>query len=325
MFRQIKRVNNKEYSYLEHSFRIGRKIRKVSFYISKEEKQNLKRFAIKNTKAIEKISSLIEDYTKKNKSFSDFFRYGGQIKKIESKKIEFQVLFKLISGISKKDIVEEFLRTFLVNSMAMEGGTISYDVARAIEQKKKIRMEGIRELDIPLYIQLKEAYFNLNKIKLRYPKQIRDLHFQVYKGIYPFAGKFRKEEVTFGNVEEMAVTSKHENITRDYAGALGKYYSAKTKVYDFERVIEFHKDCQAVHGFEDGNSRLGRLIMANQLMRLGYPPMIIRGSQSKGYRQSLVRAINKKDNTSLLKFFYNAYNRSFDKFWLPILQENVKL
>jgi len=325
MFRQIKKINNKEYNYLEHSFRIGKKIRKISFFVSKEEKRTLRQFILKNIKSIDKISDLIADYIKKHKDFSDFFRYGSQIKKIESKKVEFQVLFKLIPEKAKKEIVEEFLRNFLVNSMAMEGGTISYDVAKAIEQKKKIRMEGIRELDIPLYTQLKDAYFNLSKIKLRYPKQIKVLHYQIYNGIYPFAGKFRKEEVTFGNVEDMAVTSKPKDIARDYAAALRKYYSTKTKVYDFERVIEFHKGYQAVHGFEDGNSRLGRLIMVNQLMKLGYPPMIIRGSQSRSYRQSLVMAINKKDNTSLLKFFYNAYNRSFDKFWLPILQENIKL
>ena len=323
MFNQTKKINNREYNYLEHSFRIGRKVRKVSFYISKEEKQNLRQFILKNIKSIDKISDLTADYIAKNRKFSDFFTYGDLIKKVESKKIEFQVLFKLIPEIPKKGIVEEFLRTFLVNSMAMEGGTISYDVAKAIEQKKKIRLEGVRELDIPLYIHLKEAYFDLNKIKLRYPRQIRDLHFQVYKGIYPFAGKFRKEEATFGNVEEMAITSKPENIIKDYASALRKYYSTKTKVYDFERVIQFHKDYQAVHGFEDGNSRMGRLIMINQLMKLGYPPMIIKGTQSRGYRQSLVRAINKHDDTSLLKFFYDAYNRSFDKFWLPILQENL--
>ena len=50
MFRQIKKINNKEYNYLEHSFRIGKKIRKISFYISKEEKQNLKQFILKNLK-----------------------------------------------------------------------------------------------------------------------------------------------------------------------------------------------------------------------------------------------------------------------------------
>ena len=56
MFRQIKIINNKEYSYLEHSFRIGKKIRKASFYISKDEKQDLRHFAVKNTKAIGKMS-----------------------------------------------------------------------------------------------------------------------------------------------------------------------------------------------------------------------------------------------------------------------------
>ena len=179
MFNQTKKINNREYNYLEHSFRIGRKVRKVSFYISKEEKQNLRQFILKNIKSIDKISDLTADYIAKNRKFSDFFTYGGLIKKVESKRIEFQVLFKLIPEIPRKGIVEEFLRTFLVNSMAMEGGTISYDIAKAIEQKKKIRLEGVRELDIPLYIHLKEAYSDLNKIKLRYPRQIRDLHFKV--------------------------------------------------------------------------------------------------------------------------------------------------
>jgi len=323
MFKQVKKINNREYEYLEHSFRIGSKVKKASFYIPKSVK-NINEFAANNKKTINSVADSIAHNIEKTKNYSNFFKYGNQIKKIESKKVQFQVLFKLISEKSKKEIINEFLRNFLVNSMAMEGGTISYDIAKAIDQKKKIRLEGIQELDIPLYLQLKGAYFNLSKIKLRYSKQIKDLHYQIYSGIYPFAGKFRKGNITFGNLDNLAITSKPKNITKDYAEALKKFYSTKTKVYSFERVIEFHKNYQAVHGFEDGNSRLGRLIMAEQLLKLGYPPMIVKGSQSRGYRQSLVRAINKRDNKSLLKFFYNAYNKSFDKFWLPILRENVK-
>jgi fido (protein-threonine AMPylation protein) len=319
MFTRKKTIDNKEYAYIEHSFRIGDSIKKASFYVPKDTKS----FDTINKDAIKQIVVPRIAHIKKQK-YEQFFRYGEQIKSIEEKKIFFQIYTKILPKSTQREIVNEFLRTFLVNSMAMEGGTISYDIAKAIDEKKKIRVKGINELDIPLYTQLKEAHKKLQKERIRYPKQIKELHGTIYKNIYPFAGEFRKKKVTFGNISDLAKTDDPKNITKGYKKAIEKYYKTKGKVYDFERIIRFHRDFQSVHGFEDGNSRLGRLIMMYQFSTLGYPPLLVRGTQSKAYRLSLIRAINNHDLTSLLKFFNTAYNRTWKKFWLPVLEENVK-
>jgi len=319
MFTSTKTINGRKYKYLEHTFRIGSKVKKVSFYIGKD----LQGFNLINKKSIKKIVDLRVNYITKQHS-SKFFTYGIQIRNLEEQRTQFQILSRIIPKKEKQKIMDEFLRTFIVNSMAMEGGTISYEIAKAIDEKKKIRTKNINELDIPLYIQLKKAYKKLIKSQLRYPKQIRDLHKTIYKGIYPFAGKFREKNVTFGDLNKLAQTTDFKKIGKGYQQALKRFYRAKGRIYDFERVVRLHADIQEVHGFEDGNSRLARLIMIYQLLQLGYSPFLVKAKQSKAYRRALVRAINDNDNTSLLKFFYSNSRNTFLRFWLPVFEEKIK-
>jgi len=324
MFVNERIVKNKKYKYLEHSFRTGKKIRKVSFYLPKSKEKSLKEFLALNRKVIEKTAKERSEFIKRKYLHSKFFDYGTQIFTIEKSRIIYNIFYRKLSDEEKNRVMDDFLRRFLVNSMAMEGGTISYDVAKAIDKEKKFSSKGINELDIPLYRQLRKAFEHLGKMHLRSPSQIKKLHKEIYAGVYPFAGEFRDKQVTFGDLNNLAITSEPKNIKRGYALALKKYYDEKDKVFDFERTIMFHKDYQAVHGFEDGNSRLGRLIMMSQLMHQGYPPLLVKGAQSRAYRKSLVKAINENNNTSLLKFFYENYTRTFNKFWMPILEESMK-
>lgn len=321
MFTNRRIIKGHEYSYLEHSFRIGKKVHKASFYLPKGKQFSINEFINLNKKIIDKVAKERAQYIEKNMSYSKFFRFGSQISALERDKLLFQVFFKKLPKEEQSRIMDVFLRTFLVNSMEMEGGTISYEIAKALDERKSIDVSKINALDVPLYHQLKDAYAALSKMRLRYPKQIRELHGLVYKGIFPFAGQFRKNKVTFGDMTELAVTSDPEKIQSGYEKALKNYSSSKNRIFDFERIALFHRDYQAVHGFADGNSRLGRLVMVKQLLDAGYPPLLIRGSSSRAYRTSLVAAINRKDNTALLKFFYSAYKRTYEKFWLPSIED----
>jgi len=321
MFTNKRIIKGQEYSYLEHSFRTGAKVQKASFYLPKGKQFSVGEFIDINKKIIDKVAKERTQYIEKNTKFSKFFRYGTQIYTLERDKLLFQVFFKKLPNEEQTKIMDVFLRTFLVNSMEMEGGTISYEIAKALDERKNIDVSKINALDIPLYHQLKQAHDLLSKMRLRHPKQIKALHSLIYRGIFPFAGQFRKNKVTFGDMTELAITSDPEKIQSEYKKAINEYYSSKNKVFDFERITLFHKDYQAVHGFSDGNSRLGRLIMVKQLLDAGYPPLLVRGSSSRAYRTSLVAAINRKENTALLKFFYSAYKRTYEKFWLPSIEE----
>jgi len=323
MFKNVRVIRGKKYHYLEHSFRVGKKVSKVSFYLPKNKKFDLNSFTKTNNEIISEIAKKRVEYIKENLLHDKFYEYGKQLEYLEETKILYQVFFKKLSLKEQDKIMDTFLRYFIVHSMEMEGGTISYEIAEAIDNNKKFDMKNINELDILLYKQLKEAYKELQNIRLRSPKQIRDLHKLIYNGIYSFAGKFRNEMVTFGRDGQFAQTASPEMIVSGYKKMFENYNKSKGKICEFDRIILFHRDYQQVHGFKDGNSRLGRLIMVKQFIGAEYPPLLVRGSSSESYRTTLVKAINANHTIPLFKFYYEQYKRTFERFWKPIIEEAI--
>ena len=53
-----------------------------------------------------------------------------------------------------------------------------------------------------------------------------------------------------------------------------KEYNAK-KIKTFEDVIDLHQRFEVIHPFQDGNGRVGRLIMFKECLRFGVVPFII--------------------------------------------------
>ena len=323
MFENKRMINGKPYHYLEHSYRIGRKVRKITFHLPKGGKFDLNDFRKINERQLKENSGKITDYIKENRTFSRFFSYGNQIQTIEEGKIVFSFLNKFIDEKEKEQIISEYVRKFLVNSMAMEGGTLTYNDATAIDSgKMDAKIKGTIK-DKRLYLQLKKASKMLMNGRLRTKEQIKKIHKVIYNQIYEFAGRFKTEKNTFGGMEK-AITTEPKDVPKALAKAILRFHAEKNKLYNFERIVNFHINYQKIHPFEDGNSRLGRLIMNIQLIKAGYPPLIYEHKRSSAYRQALVTAVNDPHkNTPILKFFYDNYKRSFNKFWKPLIEKHI--
>ncbi len=68
-------------------------------------------------------------------------------------------------------------------------------------------------------------------------------------------------------------TTKPENVRKEIKSLLKEYNSKKTPT--LEDLIDFHQRFETIHPFQDGNGRVGRLIMFRECLRLGYVPFII--------------------------------------------------
>ena len=61
-------------------------------------------------------------------------------------------------------------------------------------------------------------------------------------------------------------------------------FSSNHDMYFLENIAYYHLEFERIHPFVDGNGRIGRVIINQQLANLGYPPIIIRNkSKHKDY------------------------------------------
>lgn len=107
------------------------------------------------------------------------------------------------------------------------------------------------------------------------------LHQMLIGGINDsIAGRFRKsgEYVRVGT----HVAPAPEHVERMIEAALAEYAS-NHEAYAPDKVAKFHLGFEHTHPFCDGNGRIGRVLINWQLIRLGFPPIIIRDKEKADY------------------------------------------
>lgn len=63
-------------------------------------------------------------------------------------------------------------------------------------------------------------------------------------------------------------------------------YNNDHESYFIEKIAKFHLEFENVHPFNDGNGRIGRVLINWQLIRFGFPPIIIRNKEKSDYYDS---------------------------------------
>lgn len=86
-----------------------------------------------------------------------------------------------------------------------------------------------------------------------------------------------------GGNETIAPEDVHKEIK-----ALLRDYNSKRRP-SFEDIIDFHYRFESIHPFQDGNGRVGRLIMFRECLRHGYVPFIITDELKQFYYNGLHR------------------------------------
>lgn len=177
------------------------------------------------------------------------------------------------------------------NSNHIEGSRLTHEQTRYIFETNTIGIQGdVVNVDdivetanhfqcINLVIEL--ANYSLSE------SFIKQLHFILKAGTSDsrkawFAvGAYKRYVNEVGGNE----TTKPENVAREIKQLLKKYNAAKKKT--LEEIIKFHYDFERIHPFQDGNGRVGRLIMFKECLRNGVTPFIITDDLKEFYYRGL--------------------------------------
>ena len=165
------------------------------------------------------------------------------------------------------------------NSNHIEGSRLTHDQTRYIFETHTIGFDG-ESVRIDDIIETVNHFRCIDLIIEQAERQlteslIKELHLILKTG----TSDSRKEWFAVGEYKRLPnevggnATSDPENVHRDIKALLKEYNSKKHKT--FEDILDFHQRFEAIHPFQDGNGRVGRLIMFKECLTNGFVPFII--------------------------------------------------
>lgn len=165
------------------------------------------------------------------------------------------------------------------NSNHIEGSRLTHDQTRYIFETNTIGLEGesIRVDDIMEtvnHFRCIDLIIERAEVKLT-ETLIKELHLILKAG----TSDSRKEWFAVGEYKRLPnevggrETTAPENVHREIKALLKEYNSKKTK--RFEDIVDLHQRFESIHPFQDGNGRVGRLIMFKECLANGHVPFII--------------------------------------------------
>jgi Fic family protein len=124
------------------------------------------------------------------------------------------------------------------------------------------------------------------------------------------AGRFRKigEYVRVGAY----IAPAPEHIDKTIEDIIVEYTS-EHDAYFIDKIAKFHLDFENLHPFNDGNGRIGRVLINYQLQHIGFPNLIIRDKEKQKYYDGFKEYRDNKNTKPMEKVLSLALIESLHK------------
>lgn len=165
------------------------------------------------------------------------------------------------------------------NSNHIEGSRLSYDQTRYIFETNTIGLES-EVLNVDDVLETANHFRCIDMIidhakDVLSEKFIKELHFVLKNG----TSDSRKEWFVVGDYKKIPNevggmnTTIPEEVAQRMKELLKEYNDKKEK--SFEDILDFHVKFERIHPFQDGNGRVGRLILFKECLKYNIVPFII--------------------------------------------------
>ncbi|SDX98739.1 Fic/DOC family protein [Evansella caseinilytica] len=151
--------------------------------------------------------------------------------------------------------------------------------------------------------------------------QMKNLHRLVLKGIdNDYAGVYRDQQVFISGAKHIPpapflIKEEMEQLMRWYEQAETK------KLHPVTRGAMLHAIFVGIHPFIDGSGRTARLLLNLELMKNGFPPIVIKVENRIAYYETLEKAHTEKDYGDFITLVANEVEDSLD-LYLSAINKN---
>lgn len=287
-----KKISNKIYHYLQHTYRVNGKVHYKEKYIGEKIPKDIEK---------KKKEFLIEIY--QEQWYNKFDKIKDNFNK--NKK-------KMPKKIEEKEL-ETFAIKFTYNTNRIEGSTLTH-LETALLLEKGISpankpMEDIKEAE-----QHREVFYDL----IKYDKNINIstlIHW--HKKLFQFtkkdvAGKIRTYPVYISGSRYMPPSSVELDLL--IMEFFDWYNNNKNKLHPVHLAALVHFRFVSIHPFGDGNGRITRLFMNYVLNKNGYPMFIIEYKNRKSYYNALEMSNVKDDENIFTLWFFKRYVKEYNRY-----------
>jgi len=184
------------------------------------------------------------------------------------------------------------------NSNHMEGSRLTYDQTRYIFETNTISVEN-ETLNVDDVIETANHFRCIDMIidnakSALSEKFIKELHLILKSGTsdsrleWFSVGDYKKRPNEVGGMD----TALPEEVADKMKALLTEYNGKEEKT--FEDILDFHVKFERIHPFQDGNGRVGRLIMFKECLKYNIVPFIIEDNLKMFYYRGLKEWNNEK-------------------------------
>lgn len=232
----------------------------------------------------------------------------------------------------EQHVLRQTLNIWNYNSNAIEGNKLTYGetltlllyglTAKGKPFKDHLDILGHRDaVDLMLDMvkgdrPLRQADVRqLHQIMLKedYPQRaIRPDGQEVFRIIH--VGKYKSEPNHVRTARGAMHYFAEPNAVPGFMTELLDWYTAAEEedtLHPLLRAVVMHHEFVAIHPFDDGNGRIGRIVINFTLMRAGYPPLIVPVDDRLAYYQALEKA-DKGDYVLLTNFLGDRLIEALD-------------
>ena len=177
------------------------------------------------------------------------------------------------------------------NSNHIEGSRLTHDQTRYIFETNTIGFEN-ESVNVDDVIETSNHFRCIDMVidqagSALIEKFIKELHFVLKTG----TSDSRKDWFAVGDYKKLPneVGGNDTTLPEDVAGEIRKlladYNALPAKT--FEDIVAFHVDFERIHPFQDGNGRVGRLILFKECLKNNIVPFIIEDNLKLFYYRGL--------------------------------------